>query len=203
MVDYKENIACAIIAGGKSTRMDGVNKALLKIGNSSNIKKLLRLSEKFFSERIIVSKNNDFGINDNDIIYTSDIFKNIGPLGGIHAALSVTSKQAVFFFPSDMPFISSDLVEKEIAKFYNTNCDIIVPKINNRTEPLHSIYSVSVLEKLNNYLQNTKDYSIRNFYKKVGAYYWEIENNEENRKAFMNINTYNDLNNAINMISEN
>ncbi|MDA3886880.1 MAG: molybdenum cofactor guanylyltransferase [Candidatus Delongbacteria bacterium] len=196
MTNIKENIACAILAGGKSKRMNGVNKAMLEVGSCTNLEKILRLSDKFFSEIIIVSDEKNLCVNDYKIIRVSDIFKNIGPLGGIHAALTVTTKQAVFFFPGDMPFIDEKLVESEIKKFFSIAADIIVPKMGEMIEPLHSIYSSSLKEQLEEYLTTVEDLAIRKFYADLNVFYWELEQNEHNKKAFFNINTFDDLETA-------
>lgn len=200
MLKLSNYISCAILAGGKSKRLDGKNKALIEVGCKNNLEKLIILSDKLFTETLVISNLKDPYKKYTNIKVCSDIIKDIGPLGGIHSALTNTKSDAVFFFPCDMPFINQELVKKEIEEFNNVQCDIIIPRINNLIEPLHSIYSVSVLEKLNDHLQNLENYSIRNFYKKVKVHYWDLENNEENRMSFVNINTHHDLKKATDMI---
>lgn len=200
MLESKENISCAILAGGKSKRFDGQNKAFIEVGCKNNLEKLILLSDKLFLETLVISNIEEPYRKYTNIKIYSDIVKNIGPLGGLHSALTNAVGDAVFFFPCDMPFINQELVKKEIEVFNSTDCDIIIPRINNLIEPLHSICSVSVLVKLNKHLQNLENYSIRNFYNKAKVYYWDLENNEENRRSFVNINTHHDLKKATDMI---
>ncbi len=190
-------ISCAVLAGGKSRRLNGENKALLKVGEKSNLEKIIAFAEKYFSENIIISNHPLLYAQYKTVKIFKDIFTDIGPLGGIHSALKNAKGKAVFFFPCDMPFINTDLVEKELEEFNERNCDIIVPKIKEFYEPLHSIYSVSVIDELEDHIRNTTDLSVRSFFPKANVYFWELEDNEANRKSFININTKHDLQNAI------
>ncbi|MDA3838620.1 MAG: molybdenum cofactor guanylyltransferase [Candidatus Delongbacteria bacterium] len=199
MLKSNENISCAVLAGGKSRRMDGQNKAFIEVGCKTNLEKLILLSDRLFAETLVISNIKDLYKKYTNIKVYPDIIKDIGPLGGIHSAITNAKGDAVFFFPCDMPFINQELVKKEIEEFYKNDCDIIIPRINDLIEPLHSIYSVSVLQKLTSHLENLKNYSIRNFYKKVKVYYWDLEDNEENRMSFVNINTHKDLKRAENI----
>jgi molybdopterin-guanine dinucleotide biosynthesis protein A len=196
---YKD-ITCAVLAGGKSRRMNGENKALIEIGQHSNLEKIIRLSEKYFFETILIANNhNRFDDLKNLKVY-SDLFKNVGPLGGIHSALVNSSTEFVFLLPCDMPFISERLVLDEVDQFRKQSCDIIVPRIGDFFEPLHSIYSVKVADKLEYHIQNTKDLSVRSFFSSVKVHYWDLENTEEIRRSFININTHKDIELAIEIL---
>lgn len=191
------DISCAVLAGGKSKRLNGENKALLKVGEKSNLEKIIAFAEKYFSETIIISNHPSHYQEHTGVRIFKDIFTDIGPLGGIHSALKNAKGKAVFFFPCDMPFINTELVKKELEEFIKRKCDIIVPKIKKFYEPLHSIYSVSLIDKLEDHIKNTTDLSVRSFFPKANVYFWELEDNEVNRKSFININTKLDLQNAI------
>ncbi|MCK5759674.1 MAG: molybdenum cofactor guanylyltransferase [Candidatus Delongbacteria bacterium] len=201
MNNSKSNIACAVLAGGKSRRLDGKNKAFIEVGCKNNLEKLILLSDKLFTETLVISNLEDPYKKYTNIEVFSDIVKDIGPLGGIHSALTNTKSDAVFFFPCDMPFISQELVKKEIEEFNNNQCDIIVPRINDLIEPLHAIYSTSILKILEEHIKTTKVFSIRSLFKKVRVHYWDLEDNEENRRSFVNINTHHDLKKATDMIN--
>ena len=145
MKNFKENIACAILAGGKSKRMNGVNKALLEIGNVNNLEKILNISNQLFAETMVITNDHLPYEKYHNVKLFSDIYKSIGPLGGIHSALKNTSCGSVFFFSNDMPFVNIGIVQEEIKIFKKHKCDIIIPRINNFIEPLYAIYSVSIL----------------------------------------------------------
>ena len=151
------NLSCAILAGGKAKRFNGENKALLKIGAQTNFEKLLFVTDSIFKETIVVANTPDH-YPCRDIKVVKDIFKNIGPIGGIHAALKVASGNAVFFFPCDMPFLNRNLILEQIKRFNNSDCNILIPRIGEFIEPLHAIYSKSLVKKLEEHL-NTVSYT--------------------------------------------
>lgn len=195
MTVEKQDISCAILAGGKARRLNGENKALLRVGEKTNLDKILSFSEKYFREVLIIandrSKFDGYGIS----IY-SDIIRDIGPLGGIHSALFHSKSDNVFFLPCDMPFLSEEVIRKEIEVYFSRKCEIIIPRTGEFIEPLHSIFSRNLLSGLEDHIRKTDNYSIRRFFDKVDVYYWDIEDNEENKRAFFNINTHHDLNEA-------
>ncbi|NOR46061.1 MAG: NTP transferase domain-containing protein [Candidatus Delongbacteria bacterium] len=193
MINNKENISCAILAGGKSKRMNGVNKALIEIGSANNLEKIINISNKLFAETLLITNDNLPYKKYDNIKLFSDIYKDIGPLGGIHSALKNSSYKSVFFFSNDMPFVNIDIVQEEIRIFEKFKCDIIIPRINKFIEPLHAIYSVSILETLEEHIKTADNYWIRSIFDKVNVNYWDLEDNKVNRKAFTNINTQQDL----------
>lgn len=83
-----------ILAGGKSTRM-GFDKQLLKIDERRLMDSLIHKLHKDFEEIIIVTNRPDLYIGLSHII-TTDILKDKGPLGGIHAGLKKSSSQYAF-----------------------------------------------------------------------------------------------------------
>ena len=102
-------VGCVILAGGKSSRM-GTDKALLELDGKTFIK---QISEelKWFEEKII-AHGNTRELSDTNWTMISDIYPNHGPLGGIHAALSVCQSDALFVATCDMPLLKSSLAYK-------------------------------------------------------------------------------------------
>lgn len=190
-----QHTACAILAGGKNSRMKGRNKALLKLGDTTIIETITKTLEEIFDEIIIVTNTpNEFVLEKDKYILTADIIKNIGPLGGIHSALLTTSKESVFIVPCDMPYLNLDLIKKEIIIFKQIDCDVIVPRIDNYLEPIHSIYKKKIVTKLETYLESSNNYYIRDFLNTINVHYMDLEENLLYKKIFTNINTPEDLN---------
>ncbi len=188
------NIAGAILAGGRNSRMSGLNKAFIRINGTSIIQRTLRIFEKIFDEIIIVTNSpQDFASYKKDVTLATDIIKGIGPLGGIHAALSVTSKKAVFFVACDMPFLHNALILRELDCFNKVECDCLVPRAGASIEPLHAIYKKDLMENINSFVKNNSNYSIRKFLETINVYYWDLEESRSNKKIFVNFNTTKDL----------
>lgn len=195
MTVRKQEISCAILAGGKASRMNGENKGLLQVGEMNNLDKILSFSEKYFSEVIIIA-NDRSKFNGYDLSIYSDIIEGVGPLGGIHSALSHSRSADVFFLPCDMPFLSEEVIRSEIEVYFSRECEIIIPRMGDLIEPMHSIFSIQVLSCLEKHIKGTDNYAIRRFFDKADVFYWDIEDNEDNKMAFFNINTHHDLSEA-------
>jgi len=194
---YK-NICGVILAGGKCSRYEGKNKAFLQVKDVTFYNKTTRLLENIFEEVIVITNHSDDFPNDNIPKY-QDIRKNIGPLGGIHSALSNTkSTDAIFIVAIDMPFLNEDVIRKMLEAYTQQEVDILIPIIGNNIEPLSAIYSINILEKLNEYLNTTNNFSIRSFFKIVNTKFFELETNVFNKKSFININSQDDYDKYIN-----
>ncbi len=187
------DISGVILAGGTSRRMGGITKANIEIGGKTIISRMLDVITPLFGEIIIVTNSpEEFPSLKNHTI-VGDKFIKTGPLGGIHAALSATPAKALFVFAGDMPLIEKNIIERMAARYIETDCDILIPRISNYIEPLHSIYNSSILPLVEKYLEGTKDFAVREFIKQTRVEFLVFDPAEENLNAFSNINTAEDL----------
>lgn len=107
-------IAGAIIAGGRSSRMDGKEKLFLKLGNERLLDRLMaRLSCQ--TDCAIINANGD-PARFAGVTVVPDIRTDIStPLAGLHAVLSWSLNRnfdAVLTVPSDAPFLPYDLLAR-------------------------------------------------------------------------------------------
>lgn len=197
MNENRFSISAVILAGGKSSRYDGKNKAFLKMDQHTFYHRTISLLEEIFEE-IIVITNNPHEFPEDNISKFPDIIKEIGPLGGIHSALTnAKNTNAIFVVAADMPFLSKEIISIMITEFKQQKSDILIPRIENRNEPLHAIYSSKILGKLNNFLQSSSDYSIKSFFKHVNTAWFDLEAHDDIKKAFVNINSQEDYDSFI------
>jgi molybdopterin-guanine dinucleotide biosynthesis protein A len=187
------NTSGVILAGGASKRFDGATKANLIIGGKKIISRITDTIREVFEEIIIVTNTPEEFTEFNNYTIVPDQFKNAGPLGGIHAALKASSKEAVFVFAGDMPLLDKKFIMKQIDSYNSHKCDILVPQINSLNEPLHSIYNSSVIETLEEYLSGDHDYAVIEFFKVVKIRYIKLGDSVENRNMFSNINSPSDV----------
>ncbi len=137
-------ITAAILAGGKSKRMNYNNKAFLELNGRTFLEIMLsKISD--FDEKIIIANDTDLYTDKYNLKTYSDVFPNIGPIGGIHSALSHASNDNVIIIPCDTPLLNKQLLNYycEIANDY----DAVIPKNNYYYEPLCALYSKSCLNK--------------------------------------------------------
>ncbi|MFH1504189.1 MAG: molybdenum cofactor guanylyltransferase [Candidatus Omnitrophota bacterium] len=187
------SIACAILAGGKNSRM-GRDKAFLQVGGVPIIQRTLALLKGISEEVIIVTNSpRDYSLYKKDSLIVADIIKDAGPLGGIHSALSHTSKKSVFFIACDMPFLHNDIITRQFQLFNKTDCDAFIPRIGGFIEPLHAIYKSKLKNNLSLFIKKSDNYSIRRWLEAVNVSYFDLEGNADNKNIFKNINTPYDL----------
>jgi molybdopterin-guanine dinucleotide biosynthesis protein A len=186
-------ISGVILAGGANKRFQGEIKAKAVIGGKSIISRIIDTISEVFSEIIIVTNTPEEFKEYNNYKLAGDQFLNAGPLGGIHAALKTSSKEALFVFAGDMPLLDKDLIIRQIDFYYSNKCDVLVPEIQNYTEPLHAIYNISILNSLEEYLSCGNDYAVREFFRKVDVNYLRLEDSERIKNAFTNINSPSDI----------
>ncbi|MDA3906781.1 MAG: molybdenum cofactor guanylyltransferase [Bacteroidales bacterium] len=185
---YK-NICAVVLAGGKCTRYKGENKAFLKIDDETFYDRTISLLRNIFEEIVVITNDPDDFPKDNIPKY-QDIIKNIGPLGGIHTALSNAGEfDAIFIVAVDMPYLDEDTIRKITKNFLEQDIDILIPKIGDNIEPLSAIYSIKILARLNEYLKATNNFSIRSFLKVVNTTFFELDATQDNKKSFYNINS--------------
>jgi molybdenum cofactor guanylyltransferase len=187
------NISGVILAGGESKRFYGIAKSNIKVGGKTIISRIIDTITDIFDEIIIVTNTpEEFKDYTNYKIVGDQILK-VGPLGGIQAAFKASSKEALFVVAGDMPLLDKKFIIRQID-FYNRNlCDILVPGINQDIEPLHSIYSNSMVKTLEKYLTENPNHAVRHFFKMVNVRYMQLEVSEENRNIFTNINSPSDI----------
>lgn len=187
-------ISAAILAGGANKRFNGKTKANIQISGVRIITRTVKILHEIFDDIIIVTNTPDEFKGFNTFTIVPDEIKNVGPLGGIQAALKVAKNDALFVFASDMPCISSELVREHIDFYNRRRCDAAIPRINDFKEPLHAIYHKKIEPQLTQFLSTAQKYSIENFIANLDVRYHNLEDTEINRRSFKNINTPQDLN---------
>ena len=188
-----KEISGVILAGGASKRFGGKNKSKISIGGRTIMSRMIVVMEEIFDEIIIVTNSPEEYVDFNKHKIVRDQILKAGPLGGIHAAMETSSKDAVFVFAGDMPFISKKIITDQINKYTEGEFEALVPRINTFIEPLQAIYNNSACEFLNALLRSNDNHAVRDFLSNLDTHYMQLEDSEETRLAFTNINTPHDL----------
>jgi molybdenum cofactor guanylyltransferase len=189
----EDNIAGVILAGGANKRFDGQIKAKVIINGRSIIRRILDTIGIIFSEIIIVTNTPDEFKEFRNYIIVGDHYRNRGPLGGIHAALRASSREACFVFAGDMPLLDSSIIVNQIEYFRNNKSDVFIPRIGQFIEPLHAIYKCKILNHLDEYLVSNHNYAVRDFFTTVDVNYQDLDRSDQVVNAFSNINLPSDI----------
>lgn len=188
-----ENISAAILAGGAASRFNGTMKPKIVVDGETIIFRILSVLRDIFDEIIIVTNNPE---EFQDFAYcriVSDEIRNKGPLGGIHAALKASSAASVFIFAGDMPYLDRNVILQMIDAYKKSGGDILIPKTGVFTEPLHSIYSQSIVNHLEQYLKSGINNAVRDYTELLNAGFLQLGNTEIIKRAFTNINSPTDI----------
>jgi len=142
MSNKKDIIDCYILAGGKSSRM-GTDKGLLLFDGKPLLQKIIEQLSPVVNEIIIVSNNYEYEQFGLQVI--GDLIKDIGPAGGIHAALSNAQSEQIFIVSCDMPFITTHAAKYMMQ--HAAHSQIALPLYHGKIQPLFGVYSRQCLLK--------------------------------------------------------
>lgn len=140
----------AILAGGKSTRMK-YNKAFAKLGEEIIIERIIKQFNTLFDKTIIIS--NEPQLYEHLSIDTfTDIYPGLGPISGIHSALTNSDDEVIFALACDMPFVPIALIEYMLARI--EGYDTVVARTNNFFQATSAVYHKNCLPVLTHCLEN-------------------------------------------------
>ncbi len=180
----KENpITAIILAGGKSSRM-GYDKGLAETSTGKLIDLVIAVLKQTTDEIIIIANTDSYAYT--GIPVYKDLVKDSGPLGGIYTGLSYSKTQDNIIVACDMPFVSLELLTVIINNKHNKQ--VVIPSLNDKSEPLCGYYKSEIKEKLKEYI-DIKQLSVH----KVITNFNHLIIKFDNATALTNINTPEDL----------
>jgi len=186
-------IGCAVLAGGKNSRMSGLEKAFIQVEGIPIIHRVLDIVKPLFDEVSVISNKPWLysaisGIN----IYPDKIAEK-GPLGGIYTALLHSSSDGIFIIACDMPYPSPSIIKQIIQHFDLYPASIVVPRHQGFLEPLFAVYPKSLNHLLHSFLSFSASLAIYQFIQDSPHIFLDLPDSEEIEKSFQNINRLKDL----------
>lgn len=136
-------ITFVVQAGGKGTRLGGVPKGLIRLGNDRAIDRLLRLAEERRWPAWIVA-NVPEPYAELDAPIAADVVPGRGAPGGVVTALSVARTEWVLTVGCDMPFVTQEAIDALLAE-RAPEVDVVCFQREGRLEPLLGLYRRSLL----------------------------------------------------------
>jgi molybdopterin-guanine dinucleotide biosynthesis protein A len=148
----RENATAIILAGGKSSRMQGEDKSLLPIEGKPMILHIAdQLKAHFDAVMIGANDKEKYAFLGYPIVPDHEAGK--GPLGGIHACLEASSTEINFITACDIPTMNIKLIRNMIN--LSLDVDIVMPLSKDfKQEPLYAVYKRSVTKPAAMILQN-------------------------------------------------
>jgi len=186
----QSSVTGLILAGGKGSRMGGVDKGLQ---NFRGRRLVDHVYERFAPQvgGVVINANQNheeyktFGVR----VVSDAIGGYAGPLAGLHAGLSVSKRAFLASVPCDSPFLPVDLIERMYQRIDETGAELAVAKTGEQPHPVFSLMRRGVLDHLAEFLKGGG--------RKIDAWYATLNVVEvgfdDEPEAFSNINTREEL----------
>lgn len=123
----------------------------------------------------------------------TDRIKGIGPLGGIHAALTECASDYILIVACDLPFLSENLL-RFICKDVGRK-DIVAFESKTGVEPLCAVYAKTCLPAIDEAVA-AKQYAVIDLFSKVKTRIITHDDLDLPASTFLNINTPQDFTDA-------
>lgn len=185
---FNINTATVILCGGKSSRFNGEDKALLKYNNNKTfLEKIIEeCRENVF---LSVSDKNKYVslANSYNIDFIEDIYKDIGPLSGIYSSFCRLNNDYIQFLSCDTPS-----VDKFFLEYMNNSIDdyhdAFIPVYKDKPYFLCSVFSKKIINTIKENIENKK-YRIKDLINRIKVKYIDLKYTIFN---LININTCED-----------
>lgn len=183
------DFSALILAGGRNSRMDGKNKAMLSCGGRSFIEIIMNELSAF--GEIIISADSAEKYAHIGVVCAEDIYKGAGPLGGIHAGLIGCKSEYLLVTACDTPNVSGALFSY-ICSFAREGYDAVAAAAGaGKVHPLCAVYSKRCLPVIERMLRD-KEYRLTALLEKVNTKYAVLEDAGFDEALLANINTTGD-----------
>ncbi|MGI9144989.1 MAG: molybdenum cofactor guanylyltransferase [Chloroflexota bacterium] len=135
-------LSALIFAGGRASRLGGLNKALLEVGGSTIIARTLAAVRPLVDECILLT--NDVALADvgdvGDVRLVFDPTPHAGVLPALAAGLEAAAGELCLAVACDMPFVSTRLFAQLLELQRHVNADVVIPRSAGFLEPMHAVY---------------------------------------------------------------
>jgi len=185
-------LTAIIMAGGKSRRLGGIEKPLIRVEGQRIIDRTFRIVSDCCRE-VLISCNNPQPYKSFSAMTIPDLYPDHGALGGLYSCLAQAACTNAFVVAGDMPFISTTAIRYLWSR--HGGYDVVIPRGDDGRQPLHAIYSKNCLEPIKKQL-DSGNLKISGFFPQVKVI--EIPTEQQpsyfGPRYFFNLNTPADIN---------
>lgn len=191
-MNLKDKTAGVILAGGKATRMNGIDKGLIKVNGATIVENHVKLIAPFVSESMIIANNQSY---DNfELPVYADLIPDAGPMGGIYTAFQKTDKEYLLVLACDMPSITQSFLAYLLKEAGMGIHDVVVPEYNNKLQPLCAVYSRQMLPTVESFIKKN-NYSLKEMIKATEHSTIRVDDDNpfSDKPLFTNLNSEREL----------
>jgi molybdopterin-guanine dinucleotide biosynthesis protein A len=140
-----DEIAAALLVGGRARRFDGTRKPALVVGEQTIVERQLDAIRGAGIRSVWMIGRWGAELPDG-VTHVPDLVDNAGPLGGLYSALLIAVAPVVVVLAGDMPFVQTSFV-RTIASV-PADVDAIVPRDAAGWHPLAAAYRRGVASRI-------------------------------------------------------
>ena len=185
--------SAVILAGGLNSRMQGRNKAFLRVAGKTILDRLLDNLRPLFAEIVLVTRQPQL-YRQIPLRTVRDIYEARSSLTGIHAGLCAIRNPHAFVVPCDVPFLNPALVSL-LVRESGPQIDVVAPLVDGHLQALCTVYSKTCIPFIERQLENGA-YKIVDFWDQVRVRTVSsrrIRAVDPELYSFFNVNTPTDL----------
>ena len=189
------NRTAIIFAGGRATRLGGVNKALLDVGGVRIIDRIRTALLPLVDEQILLVNDATFqstaGLR---VVFDSE--PHAGVLPALLAGLEAASTEICLAVACDMPFVSREVFEHLLRLQREASADVVIPRTAGYLEPMHAVYRTQTVRTAIQAALERGEQRMISYFRDVRVR--EVDESEWRSidpigRAFFNVNTNQDL----------
>ncbi|MGE3271399.1 MAG: molybdenum cofactor guanylyltransferase [Chloroflexota bacterium] len=135
----EEQLTLAVLAGGRGSRMGGVDKASLIVGGRTLLDRQLAAAGPILHEALVIA-NDDRLAGDGRFRVVLDPDPHAGVLPALLAALEAATSPYLLLLACDMPFVHRDVVSLLVEMIQDF--DAVVPFVDGHLQPMLAVYRV-------------------------------------------------------------
>lgn len=201
------NVSVLILAGGRSTRLGGKDKALLQIERTSLLQRVLDVALSLSDDVLVLVDVPAKYVVDEGVRQVVDTVSGKGPLGGLYTGLLQMRHDRCLLLACDSPFPNGGLLQWLLEQL--DGFDAVVPRMllrqgslerphpasSHRYFPLHAAYHRRCLPVVKRLLDQGQ-LAMRCLLDRLNVHYVEGEaltQMDPRLMAFINVNTLSDL----------
>jgi molybdopterin-guanine dinucleotide biosynthesis protein A len=191
-----EPLCVTILAGGRGSRLGGVDKAALDLNGKALLEHVLAAAAPLATEVLVVA-NDDRLTDDPRFTVLRDPEPHAGVLPALLVSLDTATSPLMLLLACDMPFVCSYLVE-HLAQLAPGR-DVVMPRVDGYDQPMHAIYRVATCRTAVRAALDRGDRRMISFLddvKIVQVDEPELRQFDPDLRSFFNVNTPDDLDTA-------
>ncbi len=182
----RSTITGVVLAGGRATRMGGMDKGLVPVGGAPMVKHVVqRLSPQVARVVINANRNVERYRCLADAVVTDSHRDFAGPLAGMAAAMQWAQYGWIVTVPCDSPLVPGDLVARLAAALRAEDAELAVAWGDGRLQPVFALLPCNLLGSLQQFLASGE----RKIDKWYASHRMATADLDDVPETFLNVNT--------------